>query len=74
MNKITPKLNLSASVVGQLARHAASLVAEVDHCDRPADGAMGSADWQPLQFKGWAFGGWEPPPDPTSIPGLMPGL
>jgi hypothetical protein len=70
MNKVTPRLNLSASVISQLARQAVSLVAEADHHDRPADGVMAFAEKQRLQFKGWAFGGWEPPPEPTGIPGL----
>lgn len=70
MNRVALKLTLSTAVIKQLAGQAASLVAAVDRQDRLADGAMRSGGKQPFECQGWAFGGWEPPPEPTGIPGL----
>jgi hypothetical protein len=73
MNIVTPKLNVSASVIGHLARQAVSLVNKVGHHEQSPAGVL-PTEKQRLHFKGWAITGWEPPHDPTSFPGLISGI
>lgn len=69
MNNCTPRISLSAAVVSQLAKKAATIVKDVGYHPQGDKSELLATEQIEQEFKGWAMGGWEILSDPHYLPG-----